>query len=167
MSQSAESTYGFRLDKAQAGQLAGLDFDHVESYAAEGDVPFGHGVILGTDAERQVTVPDDDSGTFAGIAAFTHAQMQGIDQSASEGEQYSTGTEYRDTDTVNVMRRGRVYVELTEDGVSAGDDAYVDVTTSDEEGKFTNVDTDNLATGGVFRTGGDTGDLAVVELNLP
>lgn len=167
MSQSTEASYGFSLDVAQAGQFAGLDFDHVESRAAEGAIPFGHGVIFGTDAEKQVAVPADDTGTFAGVAAFTHAKEQGIDATATEGGLYSTGTEYSDKDAVNVMRRGRIYVELTEDGVTAGETAYVDVTTSGEEGKFTSVSTDNLATGGVFRTGGDTGDLAILELNLP
>lgn len=172
MAQTEASDYGFELDKAQAGQKAGLDFDHVESFAAEGAVFFGAGVVLGTDPEKQVEVAGADTDTFAGIAVFTHAQTQGIDQSAALGEQYSTGAEYRDGDTVSVLRRGRVWVELTEDDVSPGDAAYVDVVTEGEEGKFTNQEddgdtTDNLATGGVFRTGGSTGDLAIVEINLP
>jgi hypothetical protein len=172
MSQSTAASYGYSLDVAQAGQLAGLDYGHIESFAAEGAVPFGRGVIFGTDATKQVAVPADATGTFAGIAAaFTHAQQQGIDSTATEGGLYSTGTEYSDTDTVNVVRRNRVYVELTADGVTAGETAYVDVTTAGEEGKFTNAADDgtnnNLQTGGVFRTGGDTGDLAIVELNLP
>jgi len=41
------------------------------------------------------------------------------------------------------------------------------VLTTGEEGQFTNVSTDNLATGGVFRTSADSGELAVVEVNLP
>lgn len=163
---SQVDSYGFRMDVAQAGQKVDLAYDHVEGFAAEGTVPFGVGLVAGTDAEKQVAVPDDDSGTFIGVSLFTHRQVQGIDQDAASGEQYSSGAEYRDHDTVNVLRRGRVYVEVTED-VSAGDDAYVDVTTSGEEGKFTNVTTDNLSTGGVFRTGADTGELAVVEINLP
>lgn len=173
MAQTDVTTYGFALDAAQAGQKAGLDFDHVESRAAEGAVPFGSGVIFGTDPEKQVAVPTDASGDFAGVAVFTHKQVQGIDMAASEGGQFSTGAEYRDADTVNVLRRGRVYVEATA-GVAAGDAAFVDVLTVGEEGKFTNVADDggapavpNLATGGVFRTGGDVGDLVIVEINLP
>ena len=166
MAQTDASDYGFRLDVAQAGQKVGLDFDHVESYAAEGAVPFGVGVVLGTDPEKQVAVASADTESFAGISVFTHKQEQGIDQGASMGAQYSTGAEYRDTDTVNVLRRGRVWVEVTAE-VEAGDDAYVDVTTDGEEGKFTDEATDNLETGGVFRTGADVGELAVVEINLP
>jgi len=164
---SQTGNYGFSLDAAQAGQLAGMDYDHIESFAAEGAIPFGRGVIFGTDATKQVAVPADATGTFAGIAVFTHSQEQGLDETANLGQEYTTGAEYRDTDTVNVLRRGRVYGELTEDGVTAGETAYVDVSTSGEEGKFTSVSTDNLATGGVFRTGGDTGDLVIVEIQLP
>lgn len=165
MAQTDLDTYGFELDRAQAGQKADAGYDHVESFAAEGAVPFGYGVVAGT-AANQVQVADDDGDDFVGISLFTHAQQQGIDQSAAKGEQFSTGAEYRDGDTVNVLRRGRVYVTVTA-SVSAGDDAYVDVETGGEEGQFTNVSTDNLATGGVFRTDADSGELAVVEVNLP
>ena len=163
--------YEFELDRAQAGQKAGLDFDHVESFAAEGAVPFGHGLVLGTDPEKQVAVASADTETFAGVSVFTHKQEQGFDQSVSLGNQSSTGAEYRDTDTVNTLRRGRVWVEVTAE-VDAGDAAFVDVVSEGEEGKFTNAaddgdTTDNLATGGVFRTGGDVGELAILEINLP
>lgn len=166
MAQLNESDYGFRLDVAQAGQKAGLDFDHVESFAAEGAVFFGAGVVAGTDPEKQVEVAGSDTDSFVGISVFTHRQEQGFDQSASGGAQSSTGAEYRDGDAVNVLRRGRVYVEVTAE-VEAGDAAFVDVETSGEEGKFTDVSTNNLATGGVFRTGADVGELAIVEINLP
>lgn len=165
MAQTDLDTYGFSLDRAQAGQKADAGFDHVESFAAEGAVAFGYGVVAGT-AENQVAVAAADDDDFVGVSVFTHAIEQGIDQSASKGELYSTGAEYRDGDTVNVLRRGRVYVTVTDD-VVAGEDAYVDVVTNDEEGQFTNVSTSNLATGGVFRTSADSGELAVVEVNLP
>lgn len=165
MAQTSTDTYGFELDRAQAGQKAGAGFDHVESFAAEGAVAFGHGVVAGT-ADNQVAVASADDETFVGISVFTHAQVQGIDLTAAEGEQYSTGAEYRDGDAVNVMRKGRVYVEVT-DAVTAGADAYVDVVTNGEEGKFTDVSTSNLPTGGVFRTSAASGELAVVEVNLP
>ena len=171
MAQTDASTYGFALDGAQAGQKVDLGYDHVESFAAEGAVFFGAGVVHGTAPEKQVAVPADDSGIFAGVALFDHSQVQGIDMAAAAGGQYSTGAEYRDTDTVSVMRRGRVWVEVTAE-VAAGETAYVDVITAEEDGKWTNVaddgaGTDNLATGGVFRSAADAGDLAIVEINLP
>lgn len=167
MAQTNADTYGFSLDVAQAGQKADLTYDQVESFAAEGAVPMGFGLIFGTDPAKQVAVPADDAGTFAGISVFTHAQEQGFDQSVALGNQSSTGAEYRDGDAVSVLRRGRVYVEVTADDVVANEPAFIDVTSAGEEGKFTNVDTGNVATGGIFRTAGDTGDLVIVELNLP
>jgi len=165
MAQINESTYGFAMDNAQAGQKAGLDFDHVESFAADGGIEFGLGVSLGA-SDDVVAASAADNETFVGVALFTHRVQQGIDESATGGEQYSTGAAYADGDAVNVLRKGRAYVEVTAN-VSAGEVAYVDVTTSGEEGKFTNVSTDNLATGGVFRTSADTGELAIVEVNQP
>ena len=166
MAQTDASTYGFALDGAQAGQKVDLGYDHLESFAAEGAVFFGAGVVHGTAPEKQVAVPTDDAGILAGVALFTHSQVQGLDMAAAAGGQYSAGAEYRDTDTVSVMRRGRVWVEVTAE-VAAGDDAYVDVTSEGEEGKFTDVALDNLATGGVFRSAADAGELAIVEINLP
>ena len=163
---SQTNGYEFTLDKAQAGQKAGLDFDHVESFAAEGAVPFGRGVIHGTNPEKQVAVPADALGTFAGVSVFTHSREQTLNQDASMGEQFSGGAQYRDKDTVSTLRKGRIYVLVTA-AVEAGEDAYVDVLTEGEEGKFTNVDVDNLATGGVFRSAADEGELAIVEVNLP
>ena len=163
---SQTNGYEFTLDKAQAGQKAGLDFDHVESFAAEGAVPFGRGVVHGTNPEKQVAVPADDTGIFAGISVFTHSREQTLNQDATMGEQFSGGAQYRDKDTVSTLRKGRIYVLVTA-AVEAGEDAYVDVLTEGEEGKFTNVDTDNLATGGVFRSAADEGELAIVEVNLP
>lgn len=165
MAQTNTNTYGFALDVAQAGQKVDAAADFIESFAAEGNVPFGYGVVAGT-ADNQVAVAAADTDSFVGVSVFTHAVPQGIDLTAAEGEQYTTGAEYRDGDAVNVARKGRVYVEVTAN-VTAGEAAYVDVTTTDEEGKFTNVSTDNLATGGVFRTDASTGDLAVIEVNLP
>lgn len=120
---SQTSNYGFRLDVAQAGVLADAMFNDVTSRAAEGAVPFGVGVVLGTDPDKQVKTPVDGDSPLYGISVFSHAVSQGIDQSVPSG-QYSTGAEYDDTATVSVLRKGRIYGEVTVD-VDAGDSAYV------------------------------------------
>ena len=124
MAQTDASTYGFALDVAQAGQLVDLGPKRVDSRAAEGDVGFGLGVIFGTDPEKQVEVPgaaDLAAGIFAGIAIFTHTQSQGFNKAATPS---SVAAEYKDGDTVSVLREGRVYVS-TADQVALGDLAYV------------------------------------------
>lgn len=149
------SDYGTALDRGQAGQKADAGNDHVETFAAEGAVPFGHAVVRGTE-DRQGAVPSADTDEFVGIALFTHVQRQGL-----PGEDEIAG--YEDTDPMSVLRRGRALVEVTAD-VDAGDSAYVDVQAGDE-GLWTNVATDNLGPVGQFKTSADDGDLAVVEVD--
>lgn len=71
---------------------------------------------------------------------------------------------YAITETVNVMRKGVVWVD-TAVAVTADEVAYVDL--ANELGKFTNVSTNNMATGGTFRSTVATAGLAKVEINLP
>jgi hypothetical protein len=162
----SQTSYDLNMAAGQAGQKVNAMYDYVESKAAEGAIPFGRAVVAGTDAEKQVAVASADTETFRGVALFTHSIPQDMDQSATMGEELTDGAEYRDKDTVSVLRKGQVWVEVTAD-VTADEDAYVDVLTDGEEGKFTNVDTDNLSANGVFRTSADEGELAVLEINLP
>jgi len=71
---------------------------------------------------------------------------------------------YSDTEPVSVLRQGAVWVD-TGVAVTADDDAYIDL--SGNIGKFTNVSTNNLATGGKFRSTTAGAGLAIVEINLP
>jgi len=159
---SQTSGYDFALAKAQAGQKYDLRPDRVESFAAEGAIEFGRPVVAGTDAEKQVKVCDGAGQVFRGIALFTHAREQGLDRTASPA---STEAQYEDQDTVSVLRQGMAWVTAGADGVAADETAYIDVDNSTYD--YTNAaGADNIAAG-TFRTGGDTGDLVLVEVNLP
>lgn len=155
MSQRLED-YGLNLDRGQAGQKAESALDDVDSFAAEGAVPFGVGVVRGT-ADHQCAVASAATDEFVGVALFAHVQRQGL---AGDGEI----AQYEDTDPVSVLRRGPVRVEVTA-AVAAGDTAHVDVATVGEEGKFTNVETANLGPVGKFKTSAASGELAVVEID--
>lgn len=85
---------------------------------------------------------------FRGIALHRHNQ---------------TGA-YAAGDIVDVLRQGRAWVE-TSVAVTADDTAYVDM--AGGIGKFTNVSTNNLATGGKFRSTVGAAGLAEIEINLP
>lgn len=65
---------------------------------------------------------------------------------------------------VNVLRQGVVWVE-TSKAVTADSDAYVDL--AGGIGKFTDTSTNNLATGGKFRSTVAAAGLAKLEINLP
>ena len=71
---------------------------------------------------------------------------------------------YAAKDIVDVIRQGRVWIE-TSGTVAVDQTAYVDL--SDGLGKFTATSTNNLATGGVFKSAVTGAGLAVVEINLP
>ncbi|MCK4521414.1 MAG: hypothetical protein KAU20_02485 [Nanoarchaeota archaeon] len=103
-------------------------------------------------AGSTVTYSADDE--FRGIAITTGAKEQIL----------LTGvTEYKANEAVSVLRRGMAWAE-TSKAVTADDDAYVDM---DQNGKFTNVSTDNMTTGGKFRSSVAAAGLALLELNIP
>jgi hypothetical protein len=150
---SQTSGYDFSLTKAQVGQKYDLMFDQIDSFAAQGAVPFGLGLIKGT-ADDQAKVADSAAGVFVGAAVFTHTI-----------ENDGTVTGYADKDTVSVMRRGRMFVEAAS-ALVVGAPAYVVVAAGADQGKFTDVSTDNLGPVGKFITSGADGDLVVVEINV-
>lgn len=104
-------------------------------------------VTLG-DSQPTVTVTLSSDDIFRGIAIHTHNQ----------------NGKYIANDAVNVLRQGVVWVE-TGVAVNEDEDAYVDL--AGGIGKFTNVSSGNLATGGKFRSTVGSAGLAKVNINLP
>ena len=101
------------------------------------------------------TIAYSTDGFFRGVALHQHRQVR------------ADGTfGYADTDPVAVMRRGRVWVLVTE-AVSEGDTAYCVLATSGSEGKFCKTSTGNLATGGTFAAAAAQNALAPLDINLP
>ena len=93
-------TYGFELDAAQAGQKVDLATDIVDSFKAEGAVPFGRAVVQGT-ADDQCKLPNSSEDYVLGVAIFTHAIEQAL----------AGGAEYADKDMVSVASFGRVWMD--------------------------------------------------------
>lgn len=129
MSQTGTGSYGFELIKAQAGQLGDIGPYRIDTFAAEGTVAIGAPVKRGTNADTQVEVINADSDTFLGVAVFTHTKSQGFNPAATPS---STGAEYRNGDSVNVLREGRVWVMVDNGGCQAGNLAY-----ATDDGEFT------------------------------
>lgn len=145
MSQTNAADYG-DLAKGRAGQLADISPNNINSFAAEGAIAFGLAVTSGTNGNKEVVVVDADDVPFVGVALLTHTVTVDVGGTPA----YAIG------DTVNVMRQGAVYVEVTSD-VAAEAAAYVDVAT----GKFTDVSTDNLAVpNGIFVESATSGNIA-------
>lgn len=98
-----------------AGMQYDSGFGDTMSYSAEGAIPFGSFVKLGTNKERQVLAPT----TAVGQAAL----LVGVAMATASVEQAypSTGAAaaYAATESVSMLKDGRIWVQ-TNDAVVAG-----------------------------------------------
>lgn len=98
-----------------AGMQYDTGFGDTTSYSAEGAIPFGSFVKLGTNKERQVLAPT----TAVGQAAL----LVGVAMATASVEQAypSTGAAaaYAATESVSMLKDGRIWVQ-TNDAVVAG-----------------------------------------------
>ncbi len=149
----SQTAYNLDMDQAYAGLKVDSRFDHVETDQAEesGGIPFGYGVVAGTNPVTQAKLPDADTDTFRGITLHKHKEpVAGV-------------VEYDDTEPMSVLRQGAAWVVVGE-AVAVDAAAYL-ITAS---GKFGDTAAGNIATGGFFRTAAAAdGDIAVLEINLP
>lgn len=149
MSQNTAASYG-NIAAAEAGGKYDIRPDTVSSRAAEVAVAFGLAVTYGTDPEKQCKLVTADTDVFLGVALKTHTIVVAADATPS----------YAVNDTVSVLEKGAVWVEVTSD-VTAGTAAYVDIANA----KFTDVALNNLAVpGGSFETSALSGGLAVLKI---
>lgn len=143
-----------------AGLLYDSDFRDTMSYLAEGAIPFGAPVKLGTNKERQVLALTTAAGQAALAVGISVASM------LAEQAYPSTGAvaAYAVTGSVPVLKRGRIWV-TTNDAVVAGSAANLHLAS----GTFTD---EVVATGieaftqfkATFITGTTAAGLAVVEI---
>ena len=104
---------------AFAGMKADSGGDDVLSRSAEGAVPFGKLVVLGTNKDKQCKLP-------AALGEVTTAGLQlGVSLQSHAMEQNGAGAAtYDDKDTVSVLHKGRCYVKV-EEAVSPSDPVFV------------------------------------------
>lgn len=111
-------------------------------------------VVAAGSSQAGVTTAVGADDAFRGVALHQHNEKA-----------ISTGVaQYGVKDCVSVIRKGKVWVE-TGVAVTADQDAYVDL--SGAIGKFTHISTNNMATGGKFRSTVGGAGIAQLELNLP
>ncbi|MFT9498030.1 structural cement protein Gp24 [Anaerosolibacter sp.] len=126
-----QTVYSQTQKVAVAGHLADLSDKRVDSYAAEGVIGLGIGVVFGTDKQNQVKVPTATTDLFAGVSMF-----QAKEQSLAGVIQYT------DKDTVPVLNKGRIWVNV-KGAVNAESDAVYLICTGADAGKFTATSTSN------------------------
>lgn len=150
----SQTAYNSDMPEKFAGMKADISFDVVEgALIASEAIGFGLGVMANAAAPAtKLDVADSAAGTFRGVSL------------ATSKEQDANGlVQYAANEPVNVLRKGKVWVQ-TSGTVAVDAVAYVDI---DQDGKFTSTSTDNLVTGGVFRTAVTGAGLALLEINLP
>jgi len=109
-----QTSYQTRPDRGMPGLLFDLRASWIESYAAEGAIPFGRFVQYGTDAENQVKL-FAAAGLLAGVSVHTHKEPGDDDG-------------YEDEQAVGVLRKGVIWIEFDADAVGTpgkGDAVYV------------------------------------------
>jgi hypothetical protein len=104
------------------------------------------------------TQVQSDPGVFRGIALHRHmekALLTGVSQ-------------YVDKDSVDVLRKGEVWMPYVAAATPTADDAlYINLAIAAESGKATDVSSGNVATGGVIREVNTTLLILKANINLP
>ena len=149
--------YNLYMDESFAGMQDGVKEGFVSSYAAEGNIFFGAALVKGTNADKQVKLPEADDEFFIGVALHSHTipqDLQGVAQ-------------YEDKRTVNVIEQGRVHVPVVQN-VSTDDPVYY-VFSGADAGKFRKDDGGSPATAILiprarFVNGASSGQVALIHL---
>lgn len=152
-------TESFNVNKALGyGRFGDANpISNVRSYAAEeDDIEFGHAVMDGTDAEKQVKLFAAASGVFRGVAGFS-VDASNIDNSL-----------FDDGDSVPVIDQGIVTVTC-EQAVNVGDAVRVrhDATGAGHFRTTADPGKSVLLTGAEWREDGASGTAVKLFLNPP
>jgi hypothetical protein len=147
--QTGSESYGFELTKGQLGQLLDVGPHRIDTFSAEGAVPFGKGLRRGTTVGQAGVPSASISGDFLGVAVMTHTQGQGFNPSLTPA---SVPRDYQDKDAVSVCREGRVWVKAAA-SVTAGQAAYL-IPSGADAGDFTASPGGNVGPVGKFETSG-------------
>lgn len=146
---AVQTTYSATMAKAFAGLIYDMRNVTIESYACEStSIKFGSAVIAGTDPTKQVKV-GATGGSFRGIATHEYAH---------EADTTTGQATYLQYETVNVLRKGRVWVQ-TNGSVTENAAAYYVTAT----GLWSSA---GETTGGIYRESCTGSGLVTVEIDL-
>jgi hypothetical protein len=157
----SQTSYSINQDAALEGQLADSGIKDVMSYTAEEDLKFGRAVLQGT-ADGQCLLPAGNITGLLGVAIHQHKE---------QGLVGSQDAKYLEGDSVNVLKKGRMWVKV-EEAVVAQDPVYVRHTTGGggtELGAFRkSADTSTAAvvSGMKYLTSADAAALALIEVDV-
>ena len=98
----AQLDYSFNMPIAVEGKIADSEVNLKEgTWVAQGVIPFGRGVVKVPGEDDWIKLPDGTDNTFHGVSLMSQPHEQAL----------GTGiVQYEDTEPVNVLRKGKVWV---------------------------------------------------------
>jgi hypothetical protein len=123
-----------------------------------------NGRVFSIETEGEVISIAVTGSSVTAAAAVDYVTLQNDVFRGVSVHRHNEAGEYSANDIMDILRQGEIWVD-TSITVVADDTAYVDL--AGGLGKFTNVSTNNLATGGKFRSSVTGAGLAKIEINLP
>lgn len=148
-----QTSYNINQAAKIAGQIMDIGPKRVVTVIADEEIPFGYGFVIGAKSGSG-KLPDASTDTFLGVAGHKHTE-QSYPFTASSGK-------YVANDEMNCVRQARVVV-VTSGAVTNGAAAYLETSS----GKFTTVNTDNIATGATFAETTSAAGIAELDINKP
>ncbi|MCD7826341.1 MAG: hypothetical protein LUH14_10340 [Clostridiaceae bacterium] len=131
MSMAAQTSYNFGFPKGVAGGLFDLSAHEVSTRQAEGDdISFGIGVVVGTNAGTDVTIPTSAStaSDFEGVVVHNSVMVE-MDM--------NNHVSIDDKRTVGCLHHGKIWVKTGESAAPAYKEAVYLITDGEEAGMFT------------------------------
>ena len=145
------------------GQKADSGFDDVLSRIAEGAVPFGKLVVVGTDPDKQGQLPS----TTGEIT--TASGILGVSIHSHDNQFTAVGEGNANEDAMNLMHKGRVYVKV-EEAVTPASPVFARYAAGgDGLGSFRASDPGTAADqvpGARYLSSAGIGELALLEVDL-
>jgi hypothetical protein len=155
----SQLSYNFNLQAGVPGGLCDTAPHEIvaraNGEAAPGVVKYGMGVVVGDNPGKDVKLPV----TASTVEKFEGVVKTGISQMDLEGN-----SALRQTQTLNVLKWGNVWLRLVEGlTITYGDPVYL-VNTGADAGLFTNEEGDGIAINGKFLGGVESGNIALAEI---
>ncbi|MCI8984757.1 MAG: hypothetical protein HFI60_02225 [Lachnospiraceae bacterium] len=124
-----QTSYNYGISKGMVGGLYDITYHETNTFITPGGIPFGYGVVNGTNLGVDVRLPDAESkaADFEGIVQNGFTTMQDMNGKAIPEKDQSIG----------VLRIGKIWCAVGAAAKPAYDKPAYLITDGDEAGRFT------------------------------
>lgn len=154
----SQSSYAINQGEGRPGLQYDIGLNDVYSLAAEVAIPFGKFVCKGS-ADTQCKLP----GAGTDVTDITKARGVSLHTNTVQHPYDNSSEVYPITDTVSVLKRGRVWVQVDSDFTS--NDPVLVVASGADAGTFSAA-SGSVLEGAKFLNSGSANGLAILEFDL-